>query len=191
MSGVFAFFEKIQKQIIDLQNTINQFQQSWEKFQKFWDLFFTIVPWEVLLLLVFSVIFLSLFNSVSPSTPKTNLSIVVLVLAGLWAYFWGIFSENVGYGKILITSLYILLPVHAFGIVSLAYRYYLKWSLAKKRIAPRNWEEGLNQISKDYNILMAAAYAKQDSLLENASDIKSKMSDLESSLAGLRKLFPN
>jgi hypothetical protein len=190
MSGVFEFFEKIQKQILDLQNTINQFQQSWEKFQKFWDLFFTIVPWEVLLLLLFSVIFLSLLNSVSPATPRSNLTLAVLLLAGLWAYFWSIFSDNVGYGKIVFSSLYILLPLHAFGIGKFGYEYYRKWSFAKKRIKPRNWEESLGQISKDYNQLMAISYEKTDSILENETEIKLKIENLEKSIQGLRILFP-
>jgi len=190
MSGVYAFFEKIQKQILDLQNSINQFQQSWEKVQKFWDLFFTIVPWEVLLLLVFSVIFLSIFNSVSPSTPKSNLTIVVLLLAGVWAYFWGLFSEDVSYLKIIFTSLYILLPVHIFGIGNFGYKYIQKWNLTKKRIRPRTWEESLDQISRDYNQMMSSAYGKTESVVENAAELKTKIANLEASLSGLKGLFP-
>lgn len=189
MSGVFEFFEKIQKQILDLQNSIHQFQQSWENFQKFWDLFFTIVPWEVLLLLLFSVIFLSLFNSVSPTTPKTNLSIVVILLMALWVYFWGLFSENVNYVKILLSGLYILLPLHAFGIGSYALSYYQKWRLAKRRIEPRNWEVALGQLSSDYHQMMAICHAKSDAILENQNQITEKMEALEKSLQGLKSFF--
>ena len=189
MSGIIQFFEKIQKQILDLQTTINQFQQSWQNFQKFWDLFFTILPWEVLLLLLFSVIFLSIFNSVSPNTPKINLSIIVIMLSFLWSYFWGIFSTTVNYLVIAKAALYILLPVHAFGIVSLGYHFYKKWSLTKKRIQPRDWEMSLGQISNDYNELMTLGYGKTNSAIESAKELKEKIQNLESALLGLKSLL--
>ncbi len=190
MSGVFEFFEKIQKQILDLQNSIHQFQESWDRFQKFWDFFLGIVPWEVLLLLAFSVILLSLFNSVSPSTPKLNLSLAVLGLAFLWGYFWGLFSESVNYWTIVKAALYILLPLHAIGLGTWGYRFYRQRTFANRRIKPRDWEESLGSISKDYNSLMAAAYSKNDALLENQTEIKNKIADLEKSISGLKGLFP-
>ncbi|TGN10931.1 hypothetical protein [Leptospira ilyithenensis] len=189
MSAVFEFFQKIQKQILDLQNSIREFQESWDRFQKFWDLFFQIVPWEVLLLLVFSVILLSLFNSISPATPKTNLTVSILLLCGIWGYLWSLFSETPDYGKILWICLYILLPLHAFGLGKFAYEKIRKKILAKKRIKPRDWEESLSQVSKDYNGLMALAHSKADSAHENKLEILAKISDLEKSISGIKSLL--
>ncbi|MCZ8154890.1 MAG: hypothetical protein O9264_02145 [Leptospira sp.] len=189
MSAVFDFFEKIQKQIFDLQNSIQQFQQSWEKFQKFWDLFFTIVPWEVLLLLVFSVIFLSLFNSISPNTPKANLTVSVILLSSLWVYFWGLFSDTVNFSKIVISALYILGPLHALGLATFGYKYYRKWKLSKIRIEPRDWQEALNSLSRDYNQMMAVCYDKSQTILENKNEISQKIVSLEESILGIKSIL--
>lgn len=189
MSAVFDFFEKIQKQIFDLQNSIQQFQQSWEKFQKFWDLFFTIVPWEVLLLLVFSVIFLSLFNSISPNTPKANLTVSVILLSSLWVYFWRLFSDTVNFSKIVISALYILGPLHALGLATFGYKYYRKWKLSKIRIEPRDWQEALNSLSRDYNQMMAVCYDKSQTILENKNEISQKIVSLEESILGIKSIL--
>ncbi len=189
MSAVFDFFQKIQKQIFDLQNSIQQFQQSWEKFQKFWDLFFTIVPWEVLLLLVFSVIFLSLFNSISPNTPKANLTVSVILLSSLWVYFWGLFSDTVNFSKIVISALYILGPLHALGLATFGYKYYRKWKLSKIRIEPRDWHEALNSLSRDYNQMMAVCYDKSQTTLENKNEISQKIVSLEESILGIKSIL--
>lgn len=189
MSAVFDFFEKIQKQIFDLQNSIQQFQQSWEKFQKFWDLFFTIVPWEVLLLLVFSVIFLSLFNSISPNTPKANLTVSVILLSSLWVYFWGLFSDTVNFSKIVISALYILGPLHALGLATFGYKYYRKSKLSKIRIEPRDWQEALNSLSRDYNQMMAVCYDKSQTILENKNEISQKIVSLEESILGIKSIL--
>ncbi|GEM_PF-4053546 len=111
------------------------------------------------------------------------------MLSFLWSYFWGIFSTTVNYLVIAKAALYILLPVHAFGIVSLSYHFYKKWSLSKKRIQPRDWEMSLGQISKDYNELMSFGYGKTNSAIESAKELKEKIQNLESALLGLKSLL--
>ncbi|MGE8720956.1 hypothetical protein ACO2KH_09165 [Leptospira terpstrae] len=189
MSAITDFFQKIQNQILEIQTTINQIKTSWENFQKFWDLFFTLVPWEVLLLLIFSVILLSIFNSVSPKTPKTNLTIAVLLLAALWIYFWGLFSKEVTYSKVIIVSLYILVPLHAIGLFQILFQWGKKWYWNKKRIQPKHWESALHQLSLDYHQLVGNAHLNHTEIQENRDSLYKEIEKLELSLKGMKSLL--
>ncbi|TGM52640.1 hypothetical protein [Leptospira vanthielii] len=189
MSAITDFFQKIQNQILEIQTTINQIKTSWENFQKFWDLFFTLVPWEVLLLFIFSVILLSVFNSVSPKTPKANLTIAVLLLASLWIYFWGLFSKEVTYAKVIIASLYILVPLHAIGLFQLVFLWGKKRYWNKRRIEPKNWESALHQLSLDYHQLVGKAHFYHGEIQENRDSLHQEMEQLELSLKGIKSLL--
>lgn len=189
MSAITDFFQKIQNQILEIQTTINQIKTSWENFQKFWDLFFTLVPWEVLLLLIFSVILLSIFNSVSPKTPKTNLTIAVLLLAALWIYFWGLFSNEVTYSKVIIVSLYILVPLHAIGLFQILFQWGKNWYWNKKRIQPKHWESALHQLSMDYHQLVGNAHLNHTEIQENRDSLYKEIEKLELSLKGMKSLL--
>lgn len=189
MSAITDFFQKIQNQILEIQTTINQIKTSWENFQKFWDLFFTLVPWEVLLLLIFSVILLSIFNSVSPKTPKTNLTIAVLLLAALWIYFWGLFSKEVTYSKVIIVSLYILVPLHAIGLFQILFQWGKKWYWNQKRIQPKHWESALHQLSLDYHQLVGNAHLNHTEIQENRDSLYKEIEKLELSLKGMKSLL--
>ncbi|TGM37448.1 hypothetical protein [Leptospira biflexa] len=189
MSAITDFFQKIQNQIVEIQTTINQIKTSWENFQKFWDLFFTLVPWEVLLLLIFSVILLSIFNSISPSTPKANLTLAVVFLAFLWVYFWGLFSKEVSYQKVIVASLYILVPLHAIGVGMWVYGFGKKLYWKKRRISPKLWDSALHQVSLDYHQLMGKLHGFHDSIFENRETIETEIQQLESSLQGIKSLL--
>ncbi|MCW7491498.1 hypothetical protein ND861_02400 [Leptospira sp. 2 VSF19] len=189
MSAITDFFQKIQNQILEIQTTINQIKTSWENFQKFWDLFFTLVPWEVLLLLIFSVILLSIFNSVSPKTPKANLTLAILLLSALWIYFWGLFSKEVSYGRVVLVSLYILFPLHAFGLIQWIYSLGKKIYWKKRRIAPIQWDSALHQLSLDYHQLVGKAHLYHGKIEENRSGLLEEMERLEQSIQGIKSLL--
>lgn len=189
MSAITDFFQKIQNQIVEIQTTINQIKTSWENFQKFWDLFFTLVPWEVLLLLIFSVILLSIFNSVSPKTPKANLTIAVLLLASLWIYFWGLFGKEVSYSRVIFVSLYILVPLHAIGLFQILYRFGKKIYWNKRRIQPKVWDSALHQLSLDYHQLVGKAHLYHEEIQENRDSLYQEMERLELSLKGIKSLL--
>ncbi|MGV3667214.1 MAG: hypothetical protein ACO1NV_13860 [Leptospira bouyouniensis] len=189
MSAITDFFQKIQNQIVEIQTTINQIKTSWENFQKFWDLFFTLVPWEVLLLLIFSVILLSIFNSISPNTPKANLTIAVLFLGTLWIYFWGLFSTEVSYRKVIVASLYILVPLHAIGIFMWLYGFGKKLYWKKRRMNPKLWDSAIHQVSLDYHQLMGKLHGLHHSIEENRESIEIEIQQLETSLQGIKSLL--
>lgn len=152
-------------------------------------MFFTLVPWEVLLLLIFSVILLSIFNSVSPKTPKANLTIAVLLLAALWIYFWGLFSKEVSYAKVIIASLYILVPLHAIGLFQLVFLWGKKWYWNNRRIQPKTWESALHQLSIDYHQLVGKAHLYHEEIQENRDSLQQEMERLELSLKGIKSLL--
>ncbi|MCT8334232.1 hypothetical protein NUH30_11170 [Leptospira sp. 85282-16] len=189
MSAITDFFQKIQNQILEIQTTINQIKTSWENLQKFWDLFFTLVPWEVLLLLIFSVILLSIFNSVSPKTPKANLTVSVLLLSALWIYFWGLFSKEISYGKVIFSSLYILLPLHAIGLGQWIYGWGKQIYWKKRRIAPVLWDSALHQLSLDYHQWVGKAHLYHDKIQENRGSLLEELDRLDQSLKGIRSLL--
>ncbi|MCG6147219.1 hypothetical protein [Leptospira levettii] len=189
MSAITDFFQKIQNQIVEIQTTINQIKTSLENFQKFWDLFFTLVPWEVLLLLIFSVILLSIFNSISPSTPKANLTVSVVLLSTLWLYFWGLFAKEVSYSKVIIASLYILIPLHAIGMGQWLYEIGKRMYWKKRRIAPKQWEAALHQVSLDYHEFMGKAHGFHNVIQENRESIQKEIERLEQSLQGIKGLL--
>lgn len=189
MSAITDFFQKIQNQILEIQTTINQIKTSWENFQKFWDLFFTLVPWEVLLLLIFSVILLSIFNSVSPKTPKANLTIAVLLLSALWIYFSGLFGKEVSYTRVIFVSFYILVPLHAIGLFQILYRLGKKIYWNKRRIQPKTWESALHQLSLDYHQLVGKAHLYHETIQENQDSLYQELERLELSLKGIKSLL--
>ncbi|PJZ83493.1 hypothetical protein [Leptospira harrisiae] len=189
MSAITDFFQKIQNQIIEIQTTINQIKTSWENFQKFWDLFFTLVPWEVLLLLIFSVILLSIFNSVSPKTPKANLTIAVLLLSALWIYFWGLFGGEVSLGKVVKVSCYILVPLHAIGFGQWVYGLGKKIYWKKRRITPEKWESALHQFSLDYHQLVGKAHLYHTEIQENRGSLLEEINRIEQSIQGIKSLL--
>lgn len=189
MSAITDFFQKIQNQILEIQTTINQIKTSWENFQKFWDLFFTLVPWEVLLLLIFSVILLSIFNSVSPKTPKANLTIAVLLLAALWIYFWGLFGGEVSYSRVVFVSFYILIPLHAIGLFQILYRLGKRLYWNKRRIQPKTWDSALHQLSLDYHQLVGKAHLYHEEIQENRDSLREEIEQMERSLAGIKSLL--
>ncbi|MDF3822100.1 hypothetical protein P3G55_19500 [Leptospira sp. 96542] len=189
MSAISEFFQKIQNQISELRETIVQIKTSFTKFQEFWDTFFSLVPWEVLLLLIFSVILLSIFNSISPKTPKTNLTIAVLFWAWVWAYFWGLFSGEVSYKKVILTSVYILFPVHAFGIFTLFYQWGKRMYWNRKRIEPKNWESALHQLSLDYHQLLGKAHSLHENIQENRAGLLGEIEQVERSIQGMKSLL--
>lgn len=159
------------------------------EFSKVLGFVFTLVPWEVLLLLIFSVILLSIFNSVSPKTPKTNLTIAVLLLAALWIYFWGLFSKEVTYSKVIIVSLYILVPLHAIGLFQILFQWGKKWYWNKKRIQPKHWESALHQLSLDYHQLVGNAHLNHTEIQENRDSLYKEIEKLELSLKGMKSLL--
>ncbi|TGK81822.1 hypothetical protein EHQ24_11050 [Leptospira noumeaensis] len=189
MTAITDFFQKIQNQIVEIQTTINQIKTSWENFQKFWDLFFTLVPWEVLLLLIFSVILLSVFNSVSPKTPKANLTIAILLLSALWIYFWGLFSKEISYGKVIFASLYILIPLHAIGLGQWVYGFGKKLYWKKRRIQPKIWESALHQLSSDYHKLVGNAHLFHENIQENRNSLLEEIKRMEESIQGIKSLL--
>lgn len=164
-------------------------QKSWQNFKEFWDSFFNILPWEVLLLLLFSVILLSLFNSLSPQTPKANLTVAIVILSALWIYFWSLFAKEVSYSKVIQTALYILVPLHSLGLVQLLLHFAKKYYWKKRRTNPKDWESALFQLGHDYHTFASLAHQSFQNAAENRDVLKGELAKMEQSLSGLKRLL--
>lgn len=189
MASILEFIEKIQSQIQSMQQSIQDIQASWQKFNEFWDLFFTIVPWEVILLLIFSVILLSLLNSVSPATPKLNLTASVSLLSVVWYYLWSVFSTTASFWVVGKAALYILLPLHFLGIMGFVVKFIQRRRDRKRKIHPKDWNSALGAISKDFHEFLALAYSFPDLQKVDRDQMAAKLSELESSLNGIRNVL--
>lgn len=191
MSAISDFFTKIYTKIEEIGNTLSSIQAGIQKLQHAWDLFFSLVPWEVLLLLLFSVILLSVFNSLSPKSPKLNFTLAILILCIFWVYFWGLFSDSISYLYVVKIALYLLVPLHALGFFQLVILQIRKYRWKKARISPSNWQAALQNVSASAHQLLGKSHLYYKAPEEHQNELLQEIQNLEESLSGMKSLLTN
>ncbi len=122
---------------------------------------FSFIPGEVILLFLASIFILLWVNSLFPTTPKWNFSFVVLFLCSAWAYSVGASSAEsiVPWFQIIKTALYLLIPVHFFGLLGLSWRMGKKFYNRNKRMNPKDLNEFLISLDRLYHRSVATGHS--------------------------------
>jgi hypothetical protein len=147
---------------------------------------FSFLPWEVILVLVVTILLLSWVNGLFPTTPKLNYTLIVIGICLAWGYSDSISSPdgNVAYGRIFRVILYLLLPVHFLSLCGYAWKFGWKKYQKSLRTRPAEWEDFLGK----YNQMSHRLQSELHSVL--AGD-DSKVTDLNTSLLEMETFLQN
>ncbi|HMV44117.1 MAG TPA: hypothetical protein PK079_03175 [Leptospiraceae bacterium] len=184
------FVDKFKSELLGIQNTLNEllgiktFIDSLKKTAQFFDLFFSIVPFEVILLLIFCALFLVLVNNISPTTPRINITIAVGLFCVISLYINHIFTGEYKFLHVFYISLYVLVPAYSVELSKFAYKQI--YNIRQKSMKIENPEELVKSIreinQRYYEFLNAQADFKNNPL-----DLKKSAANLKSSIEQLEK----
>lgn len=137
--------------IKDVAESLDKFTQNFTTIftgiYNFLEPIFSFLPWEVILLLIVSILLVSWVNGLFPTSPKWNYTLVVLFLCVTWGYSESKMfpEEGASYGRIFQAIAYLLFPIYGIGLIGWSGKK--GWALyqKKKRTSPKNREEFLEQ----------------------------------------------
>lgn len=149
---------------------------------------FSFLPWEVILLLFATILFVSWLNAVFPTTPKLNYTIVVLLLCWAWAYTEGVAypEEGPSYGRIFRAIAYLLIPVHGIGILAYLGNYAYRTYKERKKTNPEDLEKFISTFQIESHRLQSLTH----SLLAGESrteEWEACLTDMETLIGNLKK----
>ncbi len=184
------FVDKFKNELVGIQNTLNEilgiktFIESLKKLISFFELFFAIVPPEVILLFIFCALILILVNSISPTTPRINITLAVGIFSIIWLYVNHVFTGEYKFLRVFYTSLYVLVPAYIVEISKFGYKQ--AYNLRQKSKKIENPEDLINPIREInqgyYQFLNAQADYKNSPL-----DLKKSLQALKTSIETLEQ----
>ncbi|MBK8394881.1 MAG: hypothetical protein IPL26_06485 [Leptospiraceae bacterium] len=184
------FVDKMKNELLGIQNSLNEllglktFVESIKKLISFFDLFFTIIPPEVILLFIFCALVLVLVNNISPTTPRLNITLAVGIFSIIWLYVNQIFTGEYKVLKVFYTSLYILIPAYIVEISKFGYRQTYKIIQKSKKIEnPEDLIRPIREINEGYSKFLNA----QVDYRNNPLDLKNSLQSLKSSIEELEQ----
>ena len=184
------FVDKLKNELVGIQNTLNEllgiktFIESMKKLINFFDLFFAIVPPEVILLFIFCALILILVNNISPTTPRLNITFAVGIFSVIWLYVNHVFTGEYKFLRVLYTSLYVLVPVYFIEISKFGYKQVYKIRQKTKKIEnPEDLINPIREINQGYYQFLNAQADYKNSPL----DLKKSLQTLKASIETLEQ----
>ncbi len=181
-------FDKLKVEFDKLQNSINDilslkdFFSPIKKIYNLLETFFSIVPFELILLLIFCSLFLILINNISPSTPRINITVAVILFSGVWMFLNKTFSGEYNFGRVLYTASFILIPAYFFEIS----RFGISLAKKSRKInSPESLVPHIKEINLQYYEFLNAQteYIKDPTaFLSSVKKLKNSLSDLENKI---------
>ncbi|ULH28829.1 hypothetical protein [Leptospira weilii] len=193
MSQITDFFLDLKTSFNNLSQSIQSFLDTIETITSFLKVLFSIVPLDLLLVLIFSLILVSLFNTISPTTSRLNYTLSVLIVSTLRVFFHKSISQTWNLGPVFLTAIYLLIPAYSILLFRFVF-ISLKKSYKKKReLNPKDFENGLMNIQKSFHNLMAKGYEELYSadkkLYLDDNTWKEQVTDLERTIQGLKNFL--
>lgn len=164
MNFLTNLYNRIWEAIQEIRTTLESIQNFLETFLtilgtifQFLKPIFGLVPWEVWVLLVVAIIFLSWVNNLFPTTPKWNYTVIVVGLVFLWAYSASVAfpEEPIPYFRIFRAASYLLLPVYMVGLVSFFFRKGMQKIQKSKRTKVKDLDEFIRKFDEESRRLIA------------------------------------
>lgn len=185
---MLEIFDKIKAEFDKLQNSINDvlslkdFFTPIKKIYNLLEVFFSIVPFELILLIIFCALFLILINNISPSTPRINITIAVIIFSGIWIFLNKTFSGEYNFGRVFYTASFILIPAYFFEIS----RFGIKLAQKNRKInSPESLVPKIKEINLQYYEFLNAGIEFQKNptaFLSSVKKLKNSLSDLENKI---------
>ncbi|MCC6447206.1 MAG: hypothetical protein IT215_00785 [Chitinophagaceae bacterium] len=157
-------------------NMLKEWKIKLEDFIKFWDTFFNIVPFEVLILLLFTALVMILINNISPTSPRINLTVGVFLFAFLYLYLANLFTNEWKFGRIIYICSFVLVPAYILEITS----------FGKKRVQKYLYKN----LGKDTGILNASlkkVHSEYGNFLQSQVTIANHPEEFVKNLRSLKK----
>lgn len=185
---MLEFFDKIKFELIKIQDSINDLlslKEFFEPIKKIFhliEIFFSIVPFELILLLIFCSLFLILINSISPTTTRMNLSFGVILFSVIWLFLDKTFTQEFHFGRILYTASFVLVPAYFFEIIRFLFKLIQK---NRKINSTENLIPHIKEINLQYYEFLNAQteFSKNPTaFLTSVKKLKNSLSDLENKI---------
>lgn len=148
---------------------------------------------DLFLVLIFSLIIVYLFNTVSPTTSRLNYTLAVLIVSVLRAFFHNALSQTWNLGPVLLTVAYLLIPAYSVFLIRFGFSFLKRVYQRKNALNPKNFESSLVNVQKSFHNLMANAYGElhsSDSKVPlDRSVLKEHVEELERNVQGLKNLI--
>ncbi|TGK21217.1 hypothetical protein EHO61_05060 [Leptospira fluminis] len=191
MSQITQFFSNLKTDFDRLSQSIDNLVKTYNAIVDFLELVSNIFPLDLVLVLLFSIPLLIVFNSLSPSSPRINYTIAVLAVSGIRSFLQHSISQSWDLFATFKTALILLLPAYGFLVSRFLFGIGRKYRLRKRALAPRNLEESFAFVQSSFRSLTAELYKELEST-ENRSFVDDKkllpaVRDLEESLKGFRR----
>lgn len=181
--------KEIYQKLIDLWHShleifqvIKDWKQKISSFLEFWDKFFSLVPWEVILLLVCVSLIMVLLNNISPTTPRINLTIGVVVFGVVYTYVVYILTNQWKILRIVYISSFVLVPTYFVEIFLLFKKLYLRSTFKNLTLNSSYLKDSLQSIHREY----AEFVSSQTLLNEEPEKFILALKKLENSISNLR-----
>lgn len=130
METIKEVSEKIQElwnSNLEIFRMLKDWKGKYDEFILFMEKFFAIVPPELILLLVFVAIMMLLLNSISPTTPRINLTMGVFIFSIIYLYVINVFTGEWRVIRILYIDLFVLVPAYMVEIFGFGKRQWYKF----------------------------------------------------------------
>ncbi|WP_167882621.1 hypothetical protein [Leptospira kmetyi] len=193
MSQITGFFSDLKTSFDSLSQSIQSFLDTIGVITSFLKILFSIVPLDLFLVLIFSLLIVYLFNTISPSTSRSNYTLAVLIVSTLRAFFHNAVSQTWNLGPVLWTALYLLIPAYSVFLIRWSFSFLKTTYQRRNALNPKDFESGLNKLQKSFRDLMAKAYGELSSSDSkkplDRSLLKEQVEELERSIQGLKTLI--
>ncbi|WP_165781697.1 hypothetical protein [Leptospira adleri] len=193
MSQITGFFSDLKTSFDSLSQSIQSFLETVGVITSFLKIVFSIVPLDLFLVLIFSLVLVFLFNTISPSTSRFNYTLGILIVSILRAFFHQSISQTWNLGPVFLTAFYLLIPAYFFFLLRFSFVFLKKLYRRKNSIRPKDLDNALANLQKSFQNLMANGYSKlyasDSQTLDDPDSLKEQIEELERTLQGLKNVL--
>ncbi|UPO15226.1 hypothetical protein MY148_00465 [Leptospira borgpetersenii] len=193
MSQITDFFLDLKTSFNSLSQSIQSFLDTIGLITSFLKILFSIVPLDLFLVLIFSLILGLLLNTISPTTSRLNYTLSVLVVSTLRVFFHKSISQTWNLGPVFLTAIYLLIPAYSVLLFRFVFFSLKRFYKKKRELSPKDFENGLMNIQESFHNLMAKGYEELHStdkkLYLDGNVLKEQVRDLERTIQGLKNFL--
>ncbi|EMY77230.1 hypothetical protein LEP1GSC060_3012 [Leptospira weilii serovar Ranarum str. ICFT] len=193
MSQITDFFSDLKTSFDNLSQSIQSFLDTIGVITSFLKILFSIVPLDLFLVLIFTLVLVFLFNTISPTTSRFNYTFGVLIVSTFRVFFHKTLSQTWNLGPVLLTAIYLLIPAYSVFLFRFGFSFLKNIRRRKNELNPKDFEIGLMNIQKSFHSLMAKGYGEIHSADKKAvldrDLLKEQVADLERTIQGLKNLL--
>lgn len=193
MSQITDFFLDLKASFNSLSQSIQSFLDTIGLITSFLKILFSIVPLDLFLVLIFSLILVFLLNTISPTTSRLNYTLSVLVVSTLRVFFHKSISQTWNLGPVFLSAIYLLIPAYSVLLFRFVFFSLKRFYKKKRELSPKDFENGLMNIQESFHNLMAKGYEELHStdkkLYLDGNVLKEQVRDLERTIQGLKNFL--